>query len=616
MVRKYFLLLTTLISFVSISSFKIVAQQTFTVSNQEDFNNAISAVTNGAGDTIEWVDGTYTDIVMNISRGSGTIIKAQTSGGVIFNGESRAIINADDITFTGFQYVGGNIFTSLDDTRSDQFVINVRNDNVVLSHINIQDYSSLRYLNLRDESENATVIFCNFENRINDVDQNIVQVEAGFESDGTFTQGNHKIQYCSFKNFQAPEGVDIGDGGVEPIRIGSKADQSNISNTIIEYCYFTECNGDGEMVSYKARRNTIRFNTFENNPNSEVVLRHGADGIVYGNFFLNGMGGVRIREGQNHVVFNNYFEGITERALYLQNRDGDASSVLIDNVIFAHNTFVNSEEIRLTDFDELLPTNIVFANNIFTDPVDNLFRDATGNEEWIGNIAFGDLGNTNVNESDFSRVDPELTLNTEGFYQLTSDSPAIDNSSDSNPSLFPFATFSNLEFDDELLLDITSGTPLVLTEAEVLPTVTGAIVTRPTAIADKDIGAQEYSSSATVQPFVTDDNTGPFYLMPIDPILSSPEFIENLGSDLVFYPNPVDRDITFAFNFNVNTSINIEVYDITGKKITTLVDENFNRGSNTSTQNINISTGIYLLIINVTDSSGNVTTKTEKLLKL
>ena len=51
----------------------------------------------------------------------------------------------------------------------------------------------------------------------------------------------------------------------------------------------------------------LHDNTFENNTKAELVLRHGSEAVVYGNFFLNGKGGVRVREGQDHYIFNNYF---------------------------------------------------------------------------------------------------------------------------------------------------------------------------------------------------------------------------------------------------------------------------------------------------------------------
>ncbi len=54
-------------------------------------------------------------------------------------------------------------------------------------------------------------------------------------------------------------------------------------------------------------------------PKASWCYATGDEAIVYGNFFLNNMGGVRVREGQNHFIYNNYFSGLTSRAIYLQN---------------------------------------------------------------------------------------------------------------------------------------------------------------------------------------------------------------------------------------------------------------------------------------------------------
>ena len=81
---------------------------------------------------------------------------------------------------------------------------------MLITHINIQNYTSHKYLVVDEVSRRTTISYCNFENRINLDDKNILSILVDDEP------GFHKIQYCSFKNFDG----DGNDFGIEPIRIG------------------------------------------------------------------------------------------------------------------------------------------------------------------------------------------------------------------------------------------------------------------------------------------------------------------------------------------------------------------------------------------------------------
>ena len=132
------------------------------------------------------------------------------------------------------------------------------------------------------------------------------------------------------------------------------------------------------------------------------------------------------------------------------------------------------------------------------------------------------------------------------------------------------------------------------------------------------MGAQEYNASAEVKPYVSADNTGPIYLMPEAPVLSTNDFIENLENKINVYPNPLTgNEITINFNFNSETTIEIQLYDITGRKLENLINTNYSTGQNTISKTLDIPAGLYLLTTNTTDSSGNtITSKVEKLVKL
>lgn len=555
------------------SFFITIAQKTYTVSSLTEFNTALTNVV--SGDTIEWLDGSYTNVFMDITV-AGITVKAETPGGVIFNGSSRVEIDvdADNVTFTGFQYIGGDIGTN--------HVARIYGSNVLFENVNISEYISYKYLIVQDESQYTTIKKCNFEHRVNNPDQNILSILVS-----STQPGYHKIQYSSFKNFDGEE--PIGDAGVEPIRIGVSSTADYASKSIVEYCYFTDCDGDGEIISHKAKECIYRYNTFEGNPNSELVLRHGDNGIVYGNFFYNNMGGVRIQEASGHVIFNNYFNNLSSRSVYLRDDDSDP----LENILVAYNTFVNTESVLLSGGgDTQEPTNVTLANNIFSN-INNgidLLDDATGNEVFLNNIVNGSLGITAPN-SGISVENPEISLNSEGFYSIASSSSAINSGQTGYPTL---PNFTELTYDSNILLDVL-------------------LTTRPATETLKDIGCQEFSSESIVQPHVTEENTGPDYLN--DSTLSTNNLEGLIIKNFNVYPNPLVEDtINFSFKIKEKSKLKVTIYDFSGRKIKSLINSKYDIGNYNFNEIINLKPGLYLLQIELL-TEGKLIKGVEKIIK-
>ena len=173
--------------------------ETHYVNSQQTFDQAHDQAV--ADDSIVWRSGTFSDIYMNITN-DRLFVTAEILGKTIFSGASRVNITGDHITLQGFQFLEGNIGTN--------DVINIRGSNLEITQINIRAYTSYKYLRVREESQYVHITYCNFENRLNLDDQNILSILV----DDT-NPGYHKIQYCSFKNFDGT-GNDL---GIEPIRI-------------------------------------------------------------------------------------------------------------------------------------------------------------------------------------------------------------------------------------------------------------------------------------------------------------------------------------------------------------------------------------------------------------
>ncbi|KAA3636757.1 MAG: T9SS C-terminal target domain-containing protein [Bacteroidetes bacterium] len=518
----------------------------FSVSSQQEFDEAHnSAATN---DSIIWETGTFSNIYMNITK-SNLFIGSDTLGGTIFTGASRVRITGDYITLEGLQFVGGNIGTN--------DIINTYGSYNHFNQLNLKDYTCYKYLRIREECQYNRVTYCNFENRLNLDDQNILSILV----DDT-NPGYHKIQHCSFKNFEGT-GNDM---GIEPIRIGLSTQADHISRSLVEYCYFTQCDGDGELISSKATQNVYRYNTFENNSKAELVLRHGSEAIVYANFFLNGKGGVRVREGQNHYIYNNYFYELDDRPIYLQNESSDP----LDNINIAFNTIVDCAEVILGGDGSYKPTNVTLSNNIFTEPDDDLFEDATNTETWISNLATSYLGIT-LPSSGVTITDPLLVENGEGFFGLDPNSPAV-NAASSGYALLP--QFEGMDpIDTDISFDLMGQE-------------------RPTVVEDKDLGCSEFPHDIVIQPIATEENTGPEY--DTDIVISISEtslFVDDL---IEVSPNPATNHVMIKLNTEAATDIKVDIFDLQGKQVMSILNERVPAGEKTISHEIGgLTNGIY-----------------------
>jgi len=167
-----------------------------------------------------------------------------------------------------------------------------------------------------------------------------------------------------------------GGNGRETIRLGccgAMFDNHETGN-IVEHNLLENCSGEAEIISIKASKNIVRFNTIRNS-NGNLSLRAGKNNTIYGNFVFGkgNQGGIRMYD-DNHKIFSNYIE--TGQAL-IANRT-DAIHAQVRNAVIVNNTFVGS--VALAG-----PGN-VFSNNVIVGNADlggamaagNLMGDAAG----------------------------------------------------------------------------------------------------------------------------------------------------------------------------------------------------------------------------------------------
>lgn len=419
-----------------------------------------------AGDILVLADGTYTNTSLSIAT-DNIVVTAATPGGVYLNGTQHIGISGDHVTFTGFQFTSGDIGAA--------FLIEVSGSYNLLSQLNLNGYLAQKYIRIEGGTVSNEIAYCNIENKpTNAVINTTIQITTS-----PTVPGYHKIRYCSFKNFPGLGG----DYGNEPIRIGLSTEATNISRTTVEHCYFTNCGlGDSESISVKSSENLCRYNTFSGNPNAMLVLRHGFRNVVYGNFFINNSGGVRIKEGNTHYVYNNYFATGAQDALTLQY----VVDSPLTNINLVHNTFVEPGPIDLGGSGI---GGVTFANNIFKKSSGSIFSNPNDGTAWAGNIYLGTLGITKP-ATGLTNTDPKLVLNPDGYWGLASNSPAINAASAAYPATLDIP---GLDDDPNLLLDVSGQA-------------------RPATVTLKDVGCDEFTNGPTSNRPLTLADVGPSYL--------------------------------------------------------------------------------------------------------
>lgn len=345
------------------------------------------------GDTIVWAAGTFQDVDWQILKDGLTILTA-IPGTSIFTGTSHVEIKASKVFFSGFQFVGGS-------TKGD--VCKISGSYNRIEQLNFSDYHSGYYLNITPGCQYNLIQYCNFERKPEDRQTSVVEIQVDEK-----IPGYHVLRYCSFKDHTAPPNAG-GDYGIEALRIGYSYQSKFISRTLVEYCYFSRCNGDGEVISSKARENVFRYNTFQDNGESHFTLRHGSDNVVCSNFFLQGAG-LRIKEGQNQMVYNNYFETGDFWAIRLENYKVDP----LKNVVITNNTFYHSGPVKLGGTGDFQPTGVSLDNNIFYKASSSILDDPTGKESYSGNV----LVETSTSvKNGFSPSSVKMKMNEFGFLE-------------------------------------------------------------------------------------------------------------------------------------------------------------------------------------------------------
>jgi len=229
--------------------------------------------------------------------------------------------------------------------------------------------------------------------------------------------------------------------GAEALQFGLSGFSLSSSNSIVEYNLFEDCAGENELISVKASRVTLRFNTFRNCP-AQFTLRHGNFNQVYGNYFIN-TPGLRIF-GDDHLIHSNHFENC-RIAINIGNGGAEVAdgAPLVshdrpDRVLIAFNTLVNNKTniAQTARNNGLGSTFITITNNIVQggDAAASIVGPAS-NHVWEDNIIFNTNGAGDMPAETYTIADPKLIRTASGTFHLQKGSPAINAAKKDYPNI-------------------------------------------------------------------------------------------------------------------------------------------------------------------------------------
>ena len=530
------------------------------VSSVAALQTKINASSTVAGDIIVLANGTYLNSTLNVSKSNITVMAA-TPGGVFLNGTNDITISGNYITFTGFQFTSGDI--------GSNSILKISGDHNKIAQLNFSNYYAKKYIEIQEGSQYNEISYCNLEKKP-------AAAEIGCTiqiSTSPTVPGYHKIRYCSFQNYY---GVG-GDNGNEPIRIGLGAEYLNKSRTIVEYCYFNNTGlGDSESISIKCQENVVRYCTFTNQQNAMLVFRNGDNNVAYSNFFINA-GGIRVKEANNIYCYNNYFEnsGVGSSAdavtfVYVAPlvppTPASPRTLNLNNINFIHNTFYDCGDI---DLGGTGATSNTWANNIFIKSSGSIFNNANSGTSWAGNIRQGTLGISIP--TGMSNTNPNLALNSEGYFGLSSTSP-LNNANVSYPAILNIA---NIDDDPTLLFDISGQA-------------------RPSAVTLKDVGCDEYTTGTTTNHPLTLAEVGPSYLLV--PLANT---IDLSLEKTIIFPNPVKNNLTIQFPNTIDSDTEVTITTMNGQVIKKqIISQNELIDNQKQIDIADLKNGIYLLQLN------------------
>lgn len=488
-------------------------------------SNLLEAATDGGkGQFFMLSNGEYRDVGEFTLKCHGVTIMAKHDGKAVIRPHSkglRIIIEGHNNTIKGFQFMYGSGVTG-------KAIIEVSGNRNILTNLNFYHMDATHYIKFNSGSKMNTLSHSNFEYKPSEaaaVSGVLILIESGG------VKGYHLISHCGIQAIPGSSGTF----GMESIKMGSDGD--DIGRNIVEYTVFNGTSlGVSESIAIKSSQNIIRYSTFTNNNNAMIEFVSGDYNVAYGNWFI-GAGGFSIADSNNVYIYNNYFQsagmstdmeyptytitnpitfaGTTTESTSAEEGQGEGetgySSKYKNNIVVAHNTFIECEYINL-GWVVSSDKNIWFANNLFKKTEGSIFAGIGSSVHFSGNMYSGNLGaslDNSVSETEFYAVDGDSVVSFSdmyGYYAPDSSSQALQGAL-AYPPDDALALFDIPELDDDpyIALDITG---------------------RPRPGTQTDVGCSQYytTADAVANTPLNVDNVGPDYIDSYTPTLQPTTF--------------------------------------------------------------------------------------------
>lgn len=400
------------------------AQVSTEVKSTAELLTAIS--TAKPGDEILLEDGDFNGETIRFSA-KGTIekpivIKAKNNGKAIVTVPVK--IDGEHLSVEGIRF-------------SEKGNLEISGKNCRISRCIWSDAKSGKWLRVLAGSSEMEIDHNLFENKTNnrEMDRNcqLIQIVVRNENE------RHHIHHNLFR--EIPKGKT--GNGFETLQLITENNPfdppGGHSKSIIEDNLFIRCNGESEIISVKSNGNIIQRNTFHACAGS-LVLRHGDDNVVTGNFFFGdgekNSGGVRL-QGTGQIVANNYFNGLGQLSLGMMDGTPDNLYIRVERAQILFNSFINCPKNFVIGMNHsshpngTVPKDCRIVGNLFyydkpdkpINFIEYVQNDQPENWIWEGNIVYGAPVLKEI--KGFQTVDSQLKFKENGLAVPTSKTPEI-----------------------------------------------------------------------------------------------------------------------------------------------------------------------------------------------
>lgn len=432
---------------VFIASNLMHSQTTYNITDPEALEDQVYV----PGDTIILANGSYDSDARIDFIGDGTaddpiIFRAETPGEVKFTGGLKMSIGGDHVVVDGFHWDGGYGASSVIEFRkgtdyaNHSTIQNCAIDGLTVDPDDFEAGTSEKHNWIKLYGTYNTVINCSFMNKTNAGNMILVELQYNASPDDIENTSceivGHTISNNYFYNYEKIDSGLTNANDSETIRIGTSSYQMVNSNCTVSNNYFVSADGENEIISNKSKNNIYINNTFRKSRGS-LVLRHGSNATVDGNYFLgeniDGTGGIRIVDS-NHTITNNYIQdcitvadqaiwnngitflgGSSNNAVLCTSDNTSSSYQRVENINLSNNTLINTNaplfyntDKGTTDPTGTVSNNLIYfaagnpnVTDVITGDTPTSYADLGTSLTYTSNVYTGtDLGETNAGFTD------------------------------------------------------------------------------------------------------------------------------------------------------------------------------------------------------------------------